>query len=160
MEPNNQIRIDTGRSKTGTFIRVVHIPTGLERIENPIGSQKPKEVQDKLLQYLQFDIWQLEGSKKEIEYSKIKVLEAFEIKWRGLAVLGIEFPFELHFGIKIPIEINTPDGTTRNFEATFELLLRRKEKKKLPALLVYDANKKDIPLDSIIKILDANKINA
>jgi hypothetical protein len=39
-----EIRVDTGRCVGGTFIRVVHVPTGISKEQAPIGGRSGGEV--------------------------------------------------------------------------------------------------------------------
>lgn len=50
-EPSD-FRVETGRSQRGTFVRVVHIPTGKSACVDPIGSRAPNDVACALLHVL------------------------------------------------------------------------------------------------------------
>ena len=36
---NEELRIDVGACGEGTFVRVVHIPTGVSRVKAPLGGE-------------------------------------------------------------------------------------------------------------------------
>ena len=55
-----EIRIDIGRSQKGSFVRVVHLPTSLERIEDPIGENSVIDVRNRLLRELEEELCRLE----------------------------------------------------------------------------------------------------
>ena len=40
----DDIRVDTGRCEGGTFIRVVHVPTGISKLQAPLGGLSGREV--------------------------------------------------------------------------------------------------------------------
>ncbi len=53
----SEVRIDTGRHENGgTFVRVVHLPTGLARERGPIGTSAPQQVRDELLDELEVEL--------------------------------------------------------------------------------------------------------
>lgn len=52
-----QVRIDTGRADGGgTFVRVVHVPTGRSVVQDPIGTERPLDAQERLLEQLRIEI--------------------------------------------------------------------------------------------------------
>jgi hypothetical protein len=49
---DNDFQMDIGRCTGGTFVRIVHLPTGEERTVAPIGKQRPDEVFARLRQQI------------------------------------------------------------------------------------------------------------
>ena len=46
---NSDIQINTGRCEGGTFIQVVHIPTGISRYRRPLDGKDFRELQETFL---------------------------------------------------------------------------------------------------------------
>ncbi|MEM7358929.1 MAG: hypothetical protein AAF431_07525 [Pseudomonadota bacterium] len=71
---NSEIRIDTGRSQAGTFVRVTHLPSGITRVLDPIGDSNPydvtMELKSELMEFLEsasprFSVWRLDDNGNE-----------------------------------------------------------------------------------------------
>jgi hypothetical protein len=46
---DDDIRTDIGRCTGGSFVRVVHLPTGISRIQGPLGGQSVQSVEGRML---------------------------------------------------------------------------------------------------------------
>lgn len=49
MLPEDDIRVDVGRCTGGTFVRVVHLPTGISRTRAPLGAEAASAARARLL---------------------------------------------------------------------------------------------------------------
>ena len=69
-----EFRVDTGRSGSGTFVRVVHVPSGIERFRDSIGTRNPGAVAGELRREIcevlanqqpRFGVWRLDDNGNE-----------------------------------------------------------------------------------------------
>lgn len=53
---DDEVRIDVGRCTGGTFLRVVHLPTGIARLRAPLGGEAAPAVRARLLAEVEHEL--------------------------------------------------------------------------------------------------------
>ena len=58
MIAENDLRIDTGRAEGGTFVRIVHVPTGISRVQMPPlgGGKAQRQTRARLLREIEQEL--------------------------------------------------------------------------------------------------------